>query len=464
MGLLATLALILATPWLGSALAGEARNPAEPPEVSALFAGLGGFLALFLGALALDLLGIPWSRASLLGLLTVLALLAWRGRRQDQRFGGLAAIRLTPLLQSWGASIAILALGVYAAATLLQLNLHSDFLYHWGVKGHRFALAQGIDAAFLSAPSNLHLHPDYPLMVPSLYAITATLAGTFDPRSMGLWSALAFALCLMAWHGSWTLRGLTRAARQPALAGLALLGMMFGIGYQLAGGADWMLCLAVAAALIPLTAEQPGPATDRQVALIAAFAAASKIEGVVLAALLLSLHCVRRLRSLPKERQGRALGLALWRSAWLPALVIGLWAMLCLRYGWWNDSRQSVSATAEMLDRLPRIAEALWQSLWTVNWHGLPLLLAALPAFLWSRRWRPVAMLLLAQLGFYLVVYITTPLDAVHLIQTSAARLYFHVLPTAMALLFAALLAPAQDSGRLPEPFEDPVRQPLERA
>ncbi|MDY7093321.1 MAG: hypothetical protein SX243_10165, partial [Acidobacteriota bacterium] len=153
------------------------------------------------------LLGVPWRLATLLPPLGLFALLhpldelfstlgwpkpvdwsAWRRRSRDPRV--LAA--LLPLAALTGG---ILAYGL----------TNPDFVYHWGIKGHRFFLASGLDLPFLDLAGNWPVHPEYPNLVPELFAATALLAGEFTDRTMPLWSVVFLALMALVIHG--TLRG-----------------------------------------------------------------------------------------------------------------------------------------------------------------------------------------------------------------------------------------------------------------
>src|SRR5258708_39560229 len=94
----------------------------------------------------------------------------------------------------------------------------------------------------------------------------------------------------------------------------------------MAGGADWLPALALVAA-IPALSRPPGTAGDLQIGVAAAFAAASKVEGVMLAGLLILAQLARR----PAEN--RWLGISrLLRLGLLPALVILPWWLQVRRY------------------------------------------------------------------------------------------------------------------------------------
>jgi hypothetical protein len=60
--------------------------------------------------------------------------------------------------------------------------------------------------------------------------------------------------------------------------------------------------------------------------------------------------------------------------------------------------------------------------------------LLALPLLAADRRLRPAALVCAVQLAFYVAVYFTAATDPAHYIATSAARLFFHVVPTVLLL------------------------------
>jgi hypothetical protein len=71
------------------------------------------------------------------------------------------------------------ALAVFALVSATLWITTPDWIFHWGLKAHRFYLQQGIDYAYLARPWNWTIHPDYPNLFPELLATSAHLARGF---------------------------------------------------------------------------------------------------------------------------------------------------------------------------------------------------------------------------------------------------------------------------------------------
>jgi hypothetical protein len=398
-----------------------------------------GLVGLHLWLLGLDLVGLAWSRGSIVGgVVLASALLRWRlgapGPSAAQR-GRLG----------WGEAVAVAALVAFALAAVAVWSLNPDFIYHWGIKGKRYLLAAGIDFEFLAAPANVVRHPDYPNLLPGLYAATALLAGRWAEPSMLAWTAVAFGLVLAAAREALRDRG--SFARQATLAYLGLSGGAFGIGFLTPGGPDWWIALAPLLALPAfLEAGRGEPraglrARDAQVALAAALAAGAKVEGLPLAAFLLGVYWLVRG---PRER---------WRS--LPRLLLpvgavaGLWLWGCFAHGLFVEQRGGWPT----LRFLPEILVSVGESLRFPEWHRASAVFGLAPALLLMRRTRALGVVLTLQAAFYLYVYLSFPVttaeEARYLVRSNAARLLLHLFPAVVVgagLLLDRLLA------RLEEP------------
>ena len=288
--LLAALLPLLGAACLGAAGGGGEKEPAgERPGrgFRLAVAALAGAVALHLLLTAADLAGLPWSRALVLGGPALLALLATALARRRRRDGG-PGFTLGPLPEhrlGWGDAVALAALAAFTLFAASGWITNPDFVFHWGLKGERFLLARGVDEGFLARPWNVAIHPDYPHLWPGLHAASALLAGRFDGRAQMLWSAGLFAVLLAVVRQGLVRVGVSRPALQAGVALVGLAAAMFGVGQLMAGSPDWAIALAVAAAL-PALAAGPSAAADLRVGVIAAFAAASKTEGVALAGFL----------------------------------------------------------------------------------------------------------------------------------------------------------------------------------
>ena len=465
---LAVAALLAAMVGLGHLLR-RALGPGRGAMTSAWSWGLdllAGLVTLHLLLLGYDLVGLPWTRTSLviaaivlaaIGVLAgrMVAALATR-RRPDAAFpapaqspaaaasdkGGTAAppsSRLLGLLRrGWGDAVALATVAVYAALAWRLRIATPDFVYHWGLKGHRYYLTRGIDWAFLGDPLHLTDHPDYPNLLPNLYAATAVVAGRFSERAMMVWSVVAFVLVLAAARECWARTATAGPLRQAGLATLALGVGMFAIGYSEAGGADWWIALALVAALPPLLAPAAaaGPADDLAVGLAAALAAGGKIEGVPLALFLVVLHLARRAAAARRLSLATAL-----RAALPPLLVIAPWLWANLRLGLFQPADAGVLALGRAGVIFPAVAAALA----TPEWHGLTWSVLLLPVLVAVRPTRPLGLLVGAQALLYLYIYFSTPLPPDAYILASLPRLLFHLVPA--ILVGVAILAAATARG-----------------
>lgn len=382
-----------------------------------------GAVALYAGLLACAALAVPWRPLTLAGLLIAAAALAHLlSRRQDR------AARPLPWRSGWGDVAAVLALGTLTVCAWRLWIVYPDFIFHWGIKGHRFFLAHGIDFAFLARPWNWTTHPAYPNLLPALFAATALTAGAFAEPAMMLWTPFFAVAALVAARQVLRQGGASPFAAATTLAALALALAAFGIGFSLAGSPDWILAAAPLLAWPALLGPRDR-AGDLAVGVVAALAAGAKVEGIVLGGLIAAVSLwgrgAERLRALP------------WTLV-PPLAVVVPWALLGLGHGLFGG----LSANAFHPHHAGAIFAAIGQALGTRAWHGLPLLLALLPLLWWPKATRPMAAVCSLQLLFYLAIYFYGPYgraaDAAYFVRSNFARLAFHLLPT---ILVAAGLA-----------------------
>jgi hypothetical protein len=417
----AVLALAAALTFLGSRFSGAlVRSGDSLPHRCGVY-GMAGALVAHLLLTGLDALGIPWHPLLLAALLAGSIGLAHRLRPQP-----IEAARL-PSDLGWGDGLALFALLVFTCTAVTLWAMTPDFIYHWGLKGHRFFLHRGVDYDWLARPWNWVLHPDYPNLLPELFATGALFAGGFEPRAQMLWTSLSFLLMLAS------AREALRAAedrwtRQAALAALGLTAALFGMGHLMAGAADWMIAGAFLAA-VPALLRPPDRAGDWQVGLAAGFAAASKIEGAPFALILAGTQLLRRILHERRLDSRAALRLS------LPAAAVGVpWLLQVYRHRLFLGTNSGPFDLSRAEEILPALAEALADP----AWHGLSLLVLLGPALLLVRRTRPIAAVATLQLLFYLYVYFTAPVETRYYVLTSFSRLLFHLIP---ALLVAGAVA-----------------------
>lgn len=424
---LAVLGLPAALALLGSRFPAALVHPEDSAPHRLVVYGMAGALVFHLLLTGLDALGLRWHPLLVTALL---ALLGFTGHRL-RKARPLAAPGISAL--GWGDAVALFALLVFALTTVTLWTMTPDFVYHWGLKGERFFLHRGVDYAWLARPWNWAIHPDYPNLLPELFAVSALLAGDFEPAAQMPWTVLFFAMMLASARQA--LRSAAdRWTRQAAFAILGLTSALFGMGQLMAGAADWMIAAAFLAA-VPALLRRPDTSGDWQVAVAAAFMAAAKIEGAPFALILVAAQLVRRIVA---ERRLD------WRSALrlgLPSALVGIpWLLRISHHGLFLGSN---SGPFE-IERARVILPALAESLASPAWHGLSLAVLLGPVLLLVHRVQPVAAVATLQLLFYLYVYFTAPVETRYYVLTSFSRLIFHLIP---ALLVVGALAPSPPSG-----------------
>lgn len=408
---------------LGSRFSAALASPGDGALYRAVLYVLSGAVLLHLLLTLLDFAGLPWGLVSIGLPVAAVFGLAWRFLPR-----GPERARL-PSDLGWGDGVALFALAAFTLVALTGWITLPDFVYHWGLKGHRFFLAQEVDYAYLTRSWNWVLHPDYPTLLPELYAVTALLSGGFDEPAMLFSSGVFFALLLAAAREGLRQGGAERLTLQAGVALVALASGAFAVGHLMAGGADWLPALALAAAVPPLL-RPPDRAGDLQIGAVAAFAAAGKQEGVPLAAFLVLVQLVRRARA------GRRLPLAAAARAGLPAAAVVLpWLGRAVHHHLFLPFNSGPLRPERAGEVLPAMVEAMG----TPAWHGFALAALLPPLLLLHRRTRPYAAVAALQLGFYVYVYFTVRLEDLRFfVLSNFARLVFHLVP---ASLVAALVA-----------------------
>jgi hypothetical protein len=423
---------LLGARW-SSAIAGDGDGALQ----RLVLASMAGWLTLHLLLTALELCGIRWTLPAILATAAVLAVAARRLPAPAPLPGMAARRRRLPSDYGWGDGLALAALLVYTACALSLWITIPDFVYHWGIKGERYFLAGGVDYAFLASPANWVLHPDYPNLLPELFAVSALVARRWSEPAMMLWSPICLALLLAAAREALRRAGVSRFMGQAALATLAMALAAYGIGAPSAGGADWLIVLALGAALPPLLAP-PDARGAAQVGLIAAVAAAAKIEGVALAGALLGVYAVRLLAAARASGPAppRAAALRTVLALGLPSAAVVLpWLALVRHYHLFLPFNAGPLVPA----RLPQVLAQLGETLPAPPWHGFAYALALVPLLGLDRRLRAVVAVVCLQALFYLYVFLSVRIDPLVLIQASLSRLVMHLLPAVLVGIAIAL-------------------------
>ncbi len=386
-----------------------ARSFDLPGRIAVAFAG-GTVIAGTL-MFAMSVLGLKWSRASLLipatGML-LWALLRW------------APLRWPPL--RWGSTwlLLIFALAVYGAATARMTS--GDLLYFWGPKAIHFFEARAIDVEFLRFPHYYLMHPDYPPLQPLALVWSSVMTGRFS-----WWGAILLApLYLMAAVLAFRSLAAPRLGAEKATAYAALLAALLTFGFtagRAAGGADPMLLMFEVIALSALTF-----GAGREATIIAAVALAgaafTKVEGsAFVVAIVIALLFVNR----------RAVAAA------LPAVIlIGSWILFARHHGLLDSY-----ARAEKPLLFDRLGHVLYMGGWQASYRVMYLpWIAALGPLAFGRSFRRAALPLIVaalSLGYTVFFYLHEP-EPLWWIRASAER----VLLTTLSCLVVASAAASE--------------------
>jgi hypothetical protein len=447
----AAAALFLLLGLVGSRFAGVLASPADGALYRGVVHTLAGAVVLHLVLTLLDFAGVRWSLPVLGVAMAGMAVIAGAARLAQGGSSPLPSVQTRPYPRQslpspagpgWGDALAVFALAVFAVIALSGWIAMPDFVYHWGLKGHRFYLVRGVDYRFLSRSWNWAIHPDYPNLVPELFAVTSLLAGGFDVPALMLGTAALFALLLAAAREGLRQGGADRFTRQAGTALVALSSAAFGIGYIMAGAADWNLALALAAAVPPLL-RPPDRTGDFQIGVIAAFAAASKVEGVPLAAFLVAVQVVRRVRRVRRAGTERRLDwVGVLAAGLLPAAVVLPWLGRAAHHHLF----QTFDSGSFELGRAREIFAGVRQALRIPAWHGFLPAMFLPPLLLLSRRTRAFAAAATLELLFYFYAYFTSPVGNYrYFVLSNFPRLGFQLIP---ACLVAALVAFARKRER----------------
>lgn len=381
-----------------------ARSLAAATRVALAF--LYGCGAIYVVLLAFALLEIRWTLINTSAAVLLIACASFvlrrfvpsnAGRQQDP----------SPLRWSWIDLLTIAVLIVYGRYALAGPATHWDFWSIWGLKGRVFYEARGIDWRFLSSPWTQFSHPDYPVLVPLNYAYLALANGAWSDRWIGeLTMAFGVALLVIV------RMEMTRETSSDIAAATALIATAFALSPQI-GLAEAPLIASGGAGLILIRnfVRTENEEMVRHGSILLGLAAATKNEGITL--------CVAAGLALLLSPARRHI-LKLWPAA---AVALPWMAIRSLR------GLQTDLASPGMLQRvegrllaLPQMfstmAEALSNpALWMI------MIIAMAISF---RRVRSELFMLVAvaaQLLFFVLAYLATPLDAAWHIASSFGRI-----------------------------------------
>ncbi len=392
-----------------------------------------GAVGLHLVLTATHLLGIRWS----LGLVCCAAAGSFlatvnrfgsegpRGQAGDRRWG------------MWVASVLSVLLVFLAFQGWVT---QPDFFYHWGLKAGRYFEIRAVDYAFLASPSAWRTHPDYPNLVPELFLLPALIVGRFEERAALLVGASWMVGVVWAFRSVLIAGGCRGFRLEVAHAWGASVVLAFAAGHPLVGSADALPGLALLLAAPALLEPISSAAGLQRLGVAAALAAASKIEGVPLALLLMTLGTAKLLRDRFQA------GARCWGS------LAGSWVVVAaVMLPWWTMAQIHdlfLSSNVGPLE-FSRIPEILRGWLWVATlpeWAGAPWVLVGLPLLVIDRELRFAALACLAHLGIQVGAYLAAvDVDFSFLVAASAPRLMFQVVPTVLALALAGCLREGRD-------------------
>jgi len=314
---------------------------------------------------------------------------------------------------------AVLLLTAYGLLTARETC--GDLIYFWGPKGQRFYLAEKIDVAFLAFPHIKLMHPDYPPLMPLVYAFASSVAHGFS-----WWGALV-AMLLLLLATALAFRGLAREALgdERAAAYATLLTAVLAYGYarsMVAGAAEPMLLLFETIAVAALTFRDDGEVIA---AIALAGAAWTKIEGAAFVVIVVVAYLLTR------RRVSRAIAMA------LPSVIlVGAWLLFAMKHKF-IDQYARVEQHLH-LEAFGTIAKTMSLEA-SYGAFYLPWLAGALP-FAFAGNWRRAALPLLVFAGIVAsaVYFYLHGFAPVWWIKASADRVLLSAL---MALLVAAAAA-----------------------
>jgi hypothetical protein len=384
----------------------------------------GGLLFTSLLMYACTLLGLQWSRVNLGIALLLLGAAGLRTAliRPSATFS--PGEKAVTNARHGTFTIAVIAILVYAAADARMTC--ADLIYFWGSKGVHFDQARRINAEFLRFSDYYLMHPDYPPLLPLIYAW-----GTLVSRTFSWWGAVVLTpLFLLATAAAF--RGLVRRQLGDERAGLytLLLTTLLGCCYAITsvgGGGDAPLILFETIALTALTFARPG---ERGPLVIAAVALAgcvfTKVEGTAFAVVVVLAFVVTR-------RRVRTAVLTIFPAL----LLIGSWI-------WWVKRQKLLDSYGSRNPLSPALLpETLRLTVLKVRYGTLYLpWVAAFAPLAFTRNWRRAALPLLTGAGviaYTLFFYLHAPApDVLWLwIATSVER----VLITALMCFVVATAA-----------------------
>ncbi len=399
--------LVLALAWFTglplSLLLDRQRRPAARVGESLLF-GMGLIWAV---VMLLSLTNTGWSGPAFGIAMSCAAVMLWAvaGRRLR------AAVSLPrPTVFDL---LTLVIIGGYILFATAASPWEFDYLSDFGLKARAFWEHGGIDWAFLRATLMRSFHPDYPLLLPSVYDAVAIMSGAWNDRFLGLMN-VGFGVAAIGVVRS----ELSDELKDPRLAALATAALAPLLLSPWIGLADGPLCAYITVAMLRLRRSLRVGKVSLAGVILLGLGACTKNEGVaMIAAAGIALLLVASWRAV----------LHLW-----PAVIMTLpWMILARVHGLHLRNPESI---------LRPLADApLGKSL---MWAGILLGVFVCGRLLARERFMLIALAL--QVAFYLGAYLTTPHDTawhVHwswerVVSQIAAVLVYVFVVTLMSIAF----------------------------
>ena len=193
------------------------------------------------------------------------------------------------------AALAGIAWMIFLMQSAVEPMWANDYLAIWGFKAKTIALSPSIPPRLFHDPAAVWSHPEYPLLLPLIFASTAALAGSWNDQALALIYPVLSASIALALFGFLRRRG---SAFAGAIAGLLVSLFFFLFQAFEVGMAEIPLALAVvllATSAVDLS-ESLEPASAARTAVAAFLCCGLKQEGTLFV-LLLSAALALRLRT-----------------------------------------------------------------------------------------------------------------------------------------------------------------------
>ena len=416
----ATILFLLGAIVAGLPVSARARHRDGVAAVAgaSLLTGL-GFIAVVM--LVVSLAGLKWSVPAIVAGVAILAIGSVAAIPPDRRS---AIARQTPTAVEMVGSICVdLLVLVLVGGHLLYVtsaNLWEwDFTGIWGLKGATFLADGGVDLRDLSESFSFS-HPDYPPLLPLLYAGIGLIRGGWGESGLAIAGSAAAIASLLVIRAE--LRRRLRRRVLVSLGTLALTSAMFDVPVGLADG---LLLAFLAPAILSIAGSgDPADRGDFLGWIWLGFAALTKNEGIAAIVAVGIVFAIARRRLLLRIV--------------IAATIAMLWIVPRAVYGLATDLSTG--------DPLTRISANVYQ-LGTVifatppaHWIQWSIAVAALVTswrFVGSDRW--ILSFAVIQTVFYLGAYLVTPHDVSWHVMTSWPRLTMHLLPLVVVVVMTSL-------------------------